>query len=349
MVSVSIIVPVYNAESYLEKCVDSLLKQSMRDIEIILINDGSTDSSGYLCDKYKKNTDRITVIHQENQGVSVARNAGLAVASGEWITFVDSDDWVDHSLCSKAVKFGEDNDAEVVIFHYWTAYSDKHTKSRFISFEQGEITDHKNLLLKKTISQYYGGNIDNSGVSAGTTWGKLIKRKILTENRIQFQPGLVRAQDTIFWLSCFNVSNKIFMLNEALYYYRISNTSVCSGTRFIPDCEVPFTRLLDAYASFIKESYINDDFTEALNLRVMQILSWHLKHKTFHELYPKTRRKKIQEMKKLVNSMPYYDAIKNVKLKWLPRSLKLMTICCRFHLYYSYYAIHQIIKYIRYG
>ena len=102
--SISIIVPVYNVEKYLEKCIDSILNQSYQNLEIILIDDGSTDNSGSICDEYKKKDQRVQVIHQKNQGQSSARNAGLNIAKGSYIGFVDSDDWIEQNMYEKLYK-----------------------------------------------------------------------------------------------------------------------------------------------------------------------------------------------------------------------------------------------------
>lgn len=97
----SVIVPVYNAEEYLRKCIDSILYQTYSDLELLLINDGSTDSSGAVCDEYARRDERVRVIHKENGGVSSTRNLGLDLAQGEWITFVDADDWIEHETYEK--------------------------------------------------------------------------------------------------------------------------------------------------------------------------------------------------------------------------------------------------------
>lgn len=114
----SIIVPVYNVEQYLEKCICSILGQSFGDFELILINDGSIDKSGLLCEEYAKKDKRIRTIHQENAGLSAARNAGIDIAEGEYITFVDSDDWIEPETYETAVEFLQSNHLEVVCFDF---------------------------------------------------------------------------------------------------------------------------------------------------------------------------------------------------------------------------------------
>lgn len=342
MAKISIIVPVYNVEEYLEQCIDSLLKQTMEDIEIILVDDGSRDNSGRICDRMKQKDYRINVIHQPNQGVSVARNTGIEVAKGEWITFVDGDDWVAPELCEKTVTFAEKNEADVVIFSYYSVYTNDVRPSKLTDLPEGNVTDNKDYIIKKTISQYYGGHIVNNGVSAGTTWGKLIKKSEIDKFFLRFKPGLTRAQDTVFWLRGFEYAKKITVLDMPLYYYRISNTSVCSGTKYIPNCEIPFGMLLDEYKFFIAEFSKDSEYKKAYDLRTIQVLSWHIKHKIFNEMYKETRHRKIGELKHLALSPTFKNSIGNVKIKWLPRSLMLLVLCCRTHFYYVYYVLYQI-------
>ncbi len=118
----SVIVPVYNAEEYLRKCIDSILYQTYSDLELLLINDGSTDSSGAVCDEYARRDDRVRVIHKENGGVSSTRNLGLDLAQGEWITFVDADDWIEHETYEKIFSQIESTEADVCCYDFTMVY-----------------------------------------------------------------------------------------------------------------------------------------------------------------------------------------------------------------------------------
>ena len=117
--TISIIVPVYNVEEYIHKCINSILAQTYKDFELILINDGSPDNSGIICDEYARADSRIKVIHQQNSGLSAARNAGLAVAKGDYIGFVDSDDWIDKSMYESMITEAQTLEADIVICDYY--------------------------------------------------------------------------------------------------------------------------------------------------------------------------------------------------------------------------------------
>lgn len=337
---VSIIVPVYNVGKYLEKCVDSLINQTLEDIEIILIDDGSPDNSGEICDKKAAKDKRIHVIHQKNQGVSVARNAGLDYATGQWITFVDGDDWVASTLCEETVNFADKNNADVVLFGYYSAYDNKDVPSRLIAYGTGDISTHKLNIECKTISQYSDGKVLNNGVSTGTTWGKLIKASIIQNNRLRFIPGLTRAQDTIFWLYGFDACSAIYELDKELYYYRITNDSVTSGTKYMPNCEYPFGELINQYEKFVYIKCNSKEYIEALNLRKIQIASWFVKHKILHPRNTDTIRKKVSDIKELVNSDIFNCAFKNVRIDFLPKSLKVFVYLIRKRSFYGYYLFY---------
>ncbi len=122
---ISIIVPVYNVEQYLEKCVKSIIRQTYKNIEIILIDDGATDSSGKICDKLKLKDNRIKVIHKENGGLSDARNAGLKVAKGEYIGFVDSDDYIKEDMFETLYNLNKKYNSEISIVSYYEICKDK--------------------------------------------------------------------------------------------------------------------------------------------------------------------------------------------------------------------------------
>ena len=115
MPKLSVIVPVYNTEKYLRQCVDSILGQTLSELEIILVNDGSKDNSGVICDEYAAKYDQVTVIHKENGGVSSARRAGVAAAKGEYVAFVDSDDWIDPDMYAQMLASAREHDADAVL------------------------------------------------------------------------------------------------------------------------------------------------------------------------------------------------------------------------------------------
>ena len=156
---ISIIVPVYNTEKYLRRCIDSVLAQTYQDFELLLIDDGSKDSSGAICDEYAAQDARVRVFHKENGGVSSARNVGLDNARGEWITFVDADDWIESDMLELLLRKGEETGADIVMGDLLFAYPD-----RDVPFLLPDWDNNKTASLNRYITSVWtcvwGGFID---------------------------------------------------------------------------------------------------------------------------------------------------------------------------------------------
>lgn len=197
---ISIIVPVYNTAPYLPQCLDSLVNQTYRDIEIICVNDGSTDNSPDILKAYAERDSRILVIHQENLGLSDARNKGLESARGEWVMFVDSDDWIGTDCC-KTLLSHTDKQTDVCLFSYIREFANQ-------SFPQYLFSDKKMVYQGSSIHWLYArliapndqelrlpGKID----SLSTAWGKLYKTSLIKEHGLRFVPvRQIGTEDLLF-------------------------------------------------------------------------------------------------------------------------------------------------------
>lgn len=213
MIKVSIIVPVYNVEKYLEKCLDSLINQTLKDIEIICVNDGSTDTSQEILEKYSKKDNRITIINQDNAGVSVARNSGIDIAKGEYIGFVDSDDWVDLNFYEKLYNSAIENDADIAVSSIirWRKYNKKYR----VKYENKVYTT-----LQEKISACFIPKICY-------VWNKLYKSHIVQNEH--FTPN-VYFEDIIWLPNIIKQANKIVTVDGTNYYYRVNNNSIVKKT-----------------------------------------------------------------------------------------------------------------------
>ena len=201
---ISIIVPVYNVEKYLEKCVDSIINQTYKNLEIILVDDGSKDSSGKLCDSLKEKDGRIKVIHKQNGGLSDARNAGLKIANGKYIGFVDSDDYIAKDMYQTLYSLSKKHNADISIVSYYEIYGGK-----VIS-----VRDTKNLVIYDKIDAMKEVLIDRSIQSYA--WNKLFKRELLED--IEF-PTNKNFEDIATTLLLFEKANKVVLLEDPKYYY----------------------------------------------------------------------------------------------------------------------------------
>ena len=241
MPEISIITPVYQAEKFLKKCVDSILSQSFTDWELLLVDDGSTDKSSEICRTYAEQDARIRYHQKENGGVSSARNAGVALAEGRYITFVDSDDYLDPDFTERLVTAAEANSADLVIAPYWMvipANSSKATQAlenlqenlgidaekkpddiREYGFLPEGIYDRDTFalrLMEKPASFFYS-----------VLWNKLYRRDILADHHLQFTSEVRWAEDLVFNLEYILYANVFVSISKAGYHYVQNPQSIC--------------------------------------------------------------------------------------------------------------------------
>ncbi|MCR5704433.1 MAG: glycosyltransferase, partial [Eubacterium sp.] len=211
---VSIIVPVYNVEKYLPTCIDSLVNQSYQNLEIILVDDGSKDRSGEICDEYARQDQRIIVIHKENGGLSDARNAGIDKASGDYLAFIDSDDWVDNSMIEKMILKIKETDSDVAICNARLAYDDyRRVDSPVWSIEEEVLSGTEAM-------QRLG---QKGKVCYIIACNKLYKKKIFEQ--IRYPKGYIHEDEAVIHYVYEN-SEKVCLIPEDLYYYRQREDSI---------------------------------------------------------------------------------------------------------------------------
>lgn len=229
---ISIIVPVYNVEAYLDRCMESILKQTYKRLEIILVDDGSTDSSGEKCDAYAKQDSRIKVIHKKNGGLSDARNAGLALATGDYIGYVDSDDWIEPDMYQYLYDACVEHDAELAVCRYFREYQDRTEASG-----TGEIVP---LSRDELLKIYISGN--DEYVIYNSVWSKLFKRELVAD--LIFPKGR-NSEDIMYTTRAFCRLDRAVYIDRCLYHYVLdregSIMNVSRGERMFRD-EIPFWR-----------------------------------------------------------------------------------------------------------
>lgn len=202
---ISVIVPVYNAEKYLHRCIDSILAQTFTDFELLLINDGSKDSSGAICDEYTQKDSRVRVFHKENGGVSSARNVGLDEAKGEWVTFIDSDDWVNEYFLEKFLKEHGSADFDVFIGGSY-AVGSSGSKTIEKEYKEEHCTLHDAIKFKQ-IHRF------------ADLHGKVFKLSQIKRNGLTFLSTISYAEDGLFFDKYLLHVNKIFATDKECYYY----------------------------------------------------------------------------------------------------------------------------------
>ena len=205
---VSIVIPIYKAEKYMKQCVDSVLAQTYKNIEVILVEDGSPDRCGEICDEYAKEDTRIKVIHKENEGVSKARNEGLSLATGEYIQFVDSDDYLESNMIELLVSTMEQQKVDLVVCGF---YEENQSFSRISSPGEHTGTYSKKEILENITQNPYS-------LHYGVLWNKLYKNEYIKE-QLRFQEDMDFGEDFIFNLGYLANIKEIYVLEEPLYRY----------------------------------------------------------------------------------------------------------------------------------
>lgn len=257
---ISVIVPVYNAEKYLHRCVDSILTQTFDNFELLLINDGSNDNSGVICDEYALKDSRVRVFHKENGGVSSARNLGLDNSKGEWIAFCDADDYALPTFLSTYDELINIHNADLCILDFIADYS--------ISTDE---------IIYKSSFDYYGDAksallLLNNNQMIGVLWNKLFRKSIIKDNSIRLNELFKFREDEDFLLKYLCYANNVAITSRQCYIYIVPDWNKYSNSVNLPTIISMYMSVLDIYkgkANCVTDSYQIELFNEWLSfLRV---------------------------------------------------------------------------------
>ncbi|WP_299099293.1 glycosyltransferase family 2 protein [uncultured Alistipes sp.] len=268
---ISVIVPVYNVEKYLPQCIESILSQTYANFELILINDGSNDSSPTICDEYCRKDARIRVLHQQNKGVSSARNNGIKHAQGEWITFIDSDDWVDKEYL---LNFDVDKTTADIVIQGLCYRNESDVELAGL-----HVVDLPNMTLSSIAT--YSELANNDVLSLGYPWGKCYRMNILKANQLFFDESISFHEDHIFVFEYLNCISCIKLVRGTHYNYRYShnpqslstkrhswNELICASDRLIAE----FQKLIVHY-NLQNDAYIRRIGTYCISPRISALFN----------------------------------------------------------------------------
>lgn len=199
---VSIVIPIYNVEKYIKKCVDSVINQTYKELEIILVNDGSPDNCGEIANQYKEEDPRIKVIHKKNGGLSDARNAGLEVVTGEYLCFIDSDDYIEFDAVEVLLSNAINTNSDVVVCSYFNE----------------KVDINENILSKEPVNLQVD-NLSSMAPIIGYAWNKLYKTSFIKKHKLKFVKGLSLVEDIVFNEKVFLNTSEIIYINLPLYHY----------------------------------------------------------------------------------------------------------------------------------
>ena len=321
---VSIIVPVYNVEPYLRQCMDSLANQTYRNIEIICIDDGSTDASGEILDQYAAADVRISVRHTPNSGVASARNTALSYATGEYVTFVDGDDWIDTTTCEKAVLHAESQHVDLVIWPYIREFPN-HSASKVV-FPEGKSFDEDECReLQRRMIGLQGAELTHpeNADALCTVWGKLYRREIIEQNNIRFTDlqRIGTYEDGVFNLYYLAHVKSAVYIPDYLSHYR-KNTGMTSKYR--GQLSSQWQNLFSDMRSYIKEHECDSSFEGALNNRIsLSIIGLGLNALTL------PNREALHEIHNILSEEEYRTAIKKLPMRYFPPHWWAFFACCK--------------------
>lgn len=254
---VSVVVPIYKVEEYIDKCITSILCQTFRDIEIILVNDGSPDKCGQVAEAYASKDPRIKVIHKENGGLSSARNVGIGVAIGDYILFVDADDWIDPNMIEKMYSASKVADADLVICNYRRIYKDREEED--VLHLENQSFNINDMGLAEYFYSYYFPYVHGHEV-----WNKLYKREIIIKNDLIFEKNVeVFSEDLLFNLYFLCHINVMVSLKASFYNYLQRDNSIMNSSQ--PNLKQSYS-LFEKFSMHSEKSGKSEELKEILPL-----------------------------------------------------------------------------------
>ena len=315
MCKISVIVPVYNQEKNLDKCMDSLINQSLKDIEFIFVNDGSTDDSEKVILKYQKNDKRIKLISKKNGGQASARNLGLKYAKGEYISFVDSDDYVDKNIYKDIYEIVAKNNYDILVFDYY-------------------ITDYKKVEYCKVLRDMQSGVVNDKQFffASACPWNKIYKRIFLLNNNFLFPEGII-YEDYASIIPLIKYNPSVYYKNKAYYYYYLSDESTMRKKEY----NKKYENIFEAN-EILLNSLKNTEYTEELEYMV----AYHMLYEGSLNFYKYNKLRNIDKISDFIK-INFKNWSKNKYVKELSFKTKLLMRL----FYYKNYSIIKMFQKIK--
>lgn len=321
---ISIIVPVYNVESYIRQCMNSIVNQTYQNFEVICVDDGSTDTSGKILDQYAKADSRISVVHIKNSGVASARNTALSYATGKYVIFVDGDDWIDTTTCKKTVLRAEAQHVDLVMWPYIREFPN-HSAPKVIFPEEKSFDEDECRELQRRMIGLYGTELAHpeNADALCTVWGKLYRRDIIAHNNIRFVDlrRIGTYEDGLFNLYYFAHVKRAVYTPDCLSHYR-KNTGMTSKYR--SELRFQWESLFSDMRSYINEYECDPSFEGTLNNRIsLSIIGLGLNAL----LLP--NREALHEIHSILSEEEYRTAIKKLPMRYFPPYWWAFFACCK--------------------
>ena len=343
-IGVSIIVPVYNVEQYLRQCLDSLVNQTLTNIEIICVNDGSPDNSAEILEQYAQKDGRIHVVTQENKGLSGARNTGMKYAHGKYIMFVDSDDWIDSETCEQAVAAAEKYSADLVLWSYVREFEHE-SKEKFMFWDHETVFDSEKVKtqLHRRLCGLYGEELRHPEYANAieTAWGKLYLTDNLLKNHVEFvDTKEIGTEDALFNLYVLGYVKKAVYLRKCFNHYRKTNSSSLT-TKYNPFLFERWQRLFSYMEKYVEENRLPEDYTQALNNRIaLSMLGQGLNilDSDF------SVRRKCRMIAEILENERYVRAYRELDFQYFPIYWKVFYGCAKYKIAVGVYTLLKVVK-----
>lgn len=325
----SIVVPIYKVERYLFKCLDSIVNQTFTDMEIILIDDGSPDNCGKICDEYAQKDSRIIVIHKNNEGLCAARNEGIRKATGKWIAFVDSDDWCETDYYENL--FCELNNREVDVFmaggHYLEYEEQQVPKYNFRNpFYYDERKD-LDFLMAKVLAPQCGTNGDVYAASAGSPWDKLYRSEFIKANNLWFDEDSKAWEDLLFNFYVFDKAKTVAGGVCFGYHYRMIMTSITKN--YNPQREKINYMFIDKLSSYMEKRDNSELIQNAIYCRSLNMISNLFSSYYFNKSNKLSYHEVVEKVKAMKRLPYYYKAIHCKRNKLLSKRQQILKLLLR--------------------
>ncbi|MGV3467178.1 MAG: glycosyltransferase [Heyndrickxia sp.] len=347
---ISIVVPIFNVENYLRRCLDSLITQTLSEIEIIAVNDGSTDSSLTILKEYADRDNRITIINKKNEGVSSARNVGIWHSTGQYIGFVDPDDWIDSCMYDRLYHLANDKSADIVMCTYIREFTDHSKVKHFdlpiqIEYNKDEI---QGKILRRLIGPLKEELAKPEFLDAwGTVWSKIYRTDLIKKNQLQFVDLNIIGtnEDSLFNMNAFYHANLFIFTNMPYYHYwRENNLSVT--TSYKPLLLNQWFTLYSYIEKFLEDHSLKGEFQIALKNRIcLSTLGLGLNTISLDD--SSISLKKRKNISLFLNDVRIKNSFKKFELSHFPLTWKVFYFCAKNRLSTCFYLLLMTISWLR--
>lgn len=324
---VSIIVPVYKVpEEYLRKCIESCMAQTMEEIEVLLVDDGSPDSCGEICDSYAEKDARIKVVHKKNGGLSSARNAGFLAASGQWVMFVDGDDWIDADMCETMYKTGTEQDVQLVLCGIMKDYKHNSVEYKFYLEENKVYAGDECKWLQQQLLVY--------NCNIAVAYSKLIRRSLLAENHILHDEVLKQGAEGLeFNLRLFEKLERAVFINKPFYHYIYNEESISASHNeanheFVVKC-------FEQIQAFIETSQNREALLSWFDNRLLYVIITTAISGYFNPSNTEPYADKKAKYKKYLQKPMIAKALRTANLEGLSKQRRVVLFCIRHKLFFA--------------